>query len=68
MGHLKVEQIRPTHLLEFYANLQEDGIREDGKPGGLSEKTILQHHRIISSILNDALEWQVIPSNPRRPG
>ncbi|MCL6634894.1 MAG: site-specific integrase [Peptococcaceae bacterium] len=64
MGHLKVEQIRPTHLLEFYANLQEDGIREDGKPGGLSEKTILQHHRIISSILNDAVEWQVIPSNP----
>jgi len=64
MGHLKIEQIRPTHLMEFYANLQEDGIREDGKPGGLSAKTILQHHRIISSILNDAVEWQVIPSNP----
>ncbi|MCL6560226.1 MAG: site-specific integrase [Firmicutes bacterium] len=64
MGHLKVEQIKPFHLMEFYANLQEDGIREDGKPGGLSEKTILYHHRVISSILNDAVEWQVIPSNP----
>ena len=40
------------------------GIRKDGKAGGLSEKTILQHHRIISSILNDAVEWQVIYSNP----
>lgn len=64
MGHLKIEQIKPTHLMEFYANLQEDGIREDGKPGGLSERTILHHHRLLSSIFNDAVQWQVIPSNP----
>lgn len=64
MGHLKIDQIKPNHLLEFYANLQEDGIRMDGKPGGLSGKTIMQHHRIISSILNDAVQWQVIGSNP----
>lgn len=64
MGHLKVEQIRPTHLLDFYTNLQEDGIREDGKPGALSERTILHHHRLISAIMQDAVEWQVIGSNP----
>lgn len=64
MGHLPVEQIKPFHLMEFYTNLQEDGIRADGKPGGLSPKTILQHHRIISSILNDAAQWQVISSSP----
>ncbi|SHF31303.1 Site-specific recombinase XerD [Desulfofundulus australicus DSM 11792] len=64
MGHLKIEQIKPLHLMEFYKNLQEDGIREDGKPGGLSERTILHHHRLISAILQDAVEWQVIPSNP----
>jgi integrase len=64
MGHLQVEQIKPFHLMEFYANLQEDGIREDGKPGGLSERTILHHHRLLSAIFNDAVDWQVIPSNP----
>lgn len=64
MGHLKIEQIRPVHLLEFYKNLQEDGIRLDGKPGKLSERTILHHHRLLSTIFNDAVEWQVIPSNP----
>ena len=64
MGHLKIEQIKPTHLLEFYANLQEEGIRNDGRPGTLSAKTILKHHRIISSILNDAVQWQVLASNP----
>ena len=31
---------------------------------GLSNKTILHHHRLISSILNQAVYWQVIPSNP----
>ncbi|WP_243120651.1 tyrosine-type recombinase/integrase [Pelotomaculum sp. FP] len=64
MGHLKLEQIKPFHLMEFYKNLQEDGIRKDGKKGGLSAKTILQHHRVISSIFSCAVEWQVVSSNP----
>ena len=31
LGHLKLEQIKPLHLLDFYRNLQEVGIREDTK-------------------------------------
>ncbi|NPV80167.1 MAG: site-specific integrase [Firmicutes bacterium] len=64
MGHIPIEKLKPMHLLEFYKNLQEDGVREDGKPGGLSERTILHHHRLISAILQDAVDWEVIPSNP----
>jgi integrase len=64
IGHIKIDQLRPTHIIEFENMLREPGIRLDKKPGGLSEKTILQHHRIISSILSDAVEWQVIFSNP----
>lgn len=64
LGHLKIDQIKPVHLIEFYGNLTEDGIREDGRKGGLSERTILHHHRLISAILQDAVEWQVIPANP----
>ncbi|PWA12078.1 site-specific integrase [Pueribacillus theae] len=64
MGHLKLEQIKPLHLLEFYRNLQEDGIRKDGKKGGLSEQTILHHHRLISAILEAAVKWQLIALNP----
>ena len=30
----------------------------------LSNKTILHHHRLISSILEKAVKWQVISSNP----
>lgn len=64
MGHLKIEKISPIHLLDFYSNLQEEGIREDGRPGTLSERTILHHHRLISAILQDATEWQIIKLNP----
>ena len=64
LGHLKLDQLRPTHIIEFENMLREPGIRMDRKEGGLSEKTILQHHRIISSILNDAVEWQLLFSNP----
>jgi integrase len=64
IGHIKIDQLRPTHIIEFENMLREDGIRKDKKAGGLSEKTILQHHRIISSILNDAVQWQAIFSNP----
>lgn len=35
----------------------------EGK-GTLSSKTILHHHRLISSILSSAVHWQVILSNP----
>lgn len=64
LGHIKLNKLQPTHLAEFYNNLREDGIRNDGKPGGLSERTILHHHRLISSILTCAVQWQFILNNP----
>jgi len=128
IGHIKVYKLQPHHLMEFYNNLGEDGIRIDTKytpckdfkdiliasgytqkalseksgvsltairscingnnvsmntadkitsiishknlfkPANgktkLSNKTIAEYHRLISSILTAAVQWQVIPSNP----
>lgn len=64
MGHLKIEDIKPLHLMEFYKNLREDGIRKDGRAGKLSDSSIAYHHWVISSILNDAVKWEVIRLNP----
>lgn len=36
----------------------------NGVPGGLSERTILHHHRLISSILTAAVQWQLILISP----
>lgn len=67
IGHLKLPKIRPTHIMEFIGNLQEDNIRLDNKKvegGKLADRTVLGHFRLISSILSDAVEWQFIPYNP----
>ncbi len=131
IGHMKLTDLRPQHLNQFYANLAEDGIRIgteratlkidgrawlkehhislselsrrsglcnattaqflDGKPvtletakkasaamsskpaelytvtrdtSPLSNKTILEHHRLISTILAQAEKELLIPYNP----
>ena len=130
IGHMRLDRIQPQHLLTFYENLAEGGIREDtkykctfdltgymtehklskaamqrqsgvaasnilsivrgnnctlktaqslskaiGKPlrelfdpvdinKPLSSKTILHHHRLISSILGTAVEWGALFANP----
>lgn len=128
-GNMKLCDIKPHHLLEFYDNLGEEGIRADikyiplpvlaemiqstgksleklgqeadvaqsvmrsckhghnvtlksaekvasyfeepvlelfekGEDKGLSDKTIREHHVLLSSILSTAVKWQVIFSNP----
>jgi len=130
LGHIKMDKLQPTHLLEFYSNLQEKGIRIDvkyivkpdlmeilkekgmsikvlaeksnighrtikgllagksiahttaqaitkaldikvdnifsinGEAGCLSDQTIKHHHRLISSILTTAVQWQCLLNNP----
>jgi integrase len=64
IGHLKLTKIKPAHLKSFYNNLLEDGVRKDGKSGGYSAVTIKKNHAIISSILSQAVLWQIIESNP----
>jgi integrase len=64
LGHIKLRELKPLHLLDFYDNLQEDGIRQDKRKGGLSNKTISYYHRIISSALQTAVMWNLLDENP----
>lgn len=64
IGHLKLSSIKPMHLLSFYNNLTEDGVRLDGKKGGYGTSTIRKCHAVISTILSTAVQWQLIESNP----
>ena len=44
----------------------EEGVETTKPVHQLAGKTINHHHRLISSILNQAVFWQVIPDNPTR--
>lgn len=77
LGHMKLNQIEPKHLLSFYKNLAEPGIKKIQKkksesetpflketPLKLSSNTIRQHHSLLSSLLRKAVQWNLIPYNP----
>lgn len=63
-GHLKIDEIKPLHIVDYLQSLEQDGGRNDGKPGGLSSGTIQYDHRVIKNILSRAVEWKLIKSNP----
>jgi integrase len=63
-GHLRLDQIKPVHIINFLDNLSETGIRKDKKEGGLSSGTIEYHHRILRNIFKRAVEWKMIKCSP----
>ena len=62
IGHIKLPDIRADHLNKLYSDLGKDGISRNG--GRLSTKTILEHHRLIHTVLEMAVKEGLIPFNP----
>lgn len=63
IGHLKLTDIRPQHLNNLYVELSKPGLNKN-TGGLLSNKTILEHHRIISTIFKQAEKEMLVPYNP----
>lgn len=63
-GHMKLEDIKPLHIVDFLESLGRDGGRGDNKSGGLSSATIQINHRVLKNIFSRAVEWKVIKTNP----
>ena len=65
LGHIRLSKLKASHLTKFYNMLREDGVRKDGKPGGLSENTISHYHRLMSIIFETAIiESDFMTENP----
>ncbi len=64
LGHMRIGRIQPVHILAFLNNLLEDGARADGRAGAYSNRTVKYQHAILSTILQTAVYWQIIASNP----
>ena len=62
IGHIKLKDLRPDMLNEFYGLLSQDGINKR-TGGGLDPKTILEHHRLISTVLDQATKEGVVTNN-----
>ena len=74
LGNIPLSELQPSHLQHHYSNALENG-RLDGKPGGLSPRSVLHHHRVLSEALSHAVKWgltarnvaqAVDPPSPRR--
>ena len=67
----KLDKIKPTDIMKFYDMLENDTqIRRLKNNKGerltkpLSQKTILEHHRLLRAMLHKAVYWQLIVNNP----
>ena len=62
IGHIRLKDLRPDHLNDLYTMLAQDG--QNKKTGGkLSAKSILEHHRLISAVLEQAAKEGLVPFN-----
>ncbi len=62
IGHFKLSELKPQHLNALYEQLGKDGLNKNtGKT--LSNKTILEHHRLIRTILAQAEKELLVPYN-----
>lgn len=63
IGHIRLNRLRPQHLIDFYAQLAEPG-QNKRTGGGLAPKTIKHYHTFISSVMDRAVKWGVVNENP----
>jgi len=61
LGKLKLIQLQPLHIQNFYHKLIENG-RIDGN-GGLSPQSVLHIHRLLHNALSHGVKWGIIGRN-----
>jgi integrase len=63
LGHIPVSKLTPMHVENLYASCRLGG-RLDGRPGGLSERTLLHMHSVLSLAMKCGVRWRVLARNP----
>src|SRR6185437_5536332 len=62
IGSIVLAKLTPVHIAEFYAYALTNGRKRT--EGGLSERTVLHFHRLLREALQQAVIWQLRPTNP----
>ena len=64
IGHIKLKDLRADHLNTLYSQLAQPGARKGkGKSRPLSAKTIREHHRLIHTVLAQAVKEGLVAFN-----
>ena len=61
IGDIELQKLKPFHIQSMYTDLLNNG--RFGKDGGLSNRTVLQTHRILRKALSYAYKMQIINKN-----
>ncbi len=62
LGTIKLSKLRPIDIQGLYADALKSGRLH--RTGGLSARSVLHYHRILSQALKQAVKWQLLPRNP----
>ena len=62
IGHIKLNKLQAQDLNKLYSDLAQPEVNKY-TGGGLSPKTIIEHHRLISSVLENALKEGLVATN-----
>lgn len=63
LGNMYLDKIQPMQLMYLYQELSECTYVRKNITSKLSAKTVLEHHRLIHSMLQQAMYWQMVPYN-----
>lgn len=63
LGDIRLSRLTALHIESLYQEKRSSG-RADGKAGGLSERTVLHIHRVLSESLKRAVRLKLLAHNP----
>ena len=64
LGNMYIDKIQPMQLMYLYQELSNCTYSRGKSMHKLSSKTILEHHRLLHSMFQQAVYWQMITYNP----
>ncbi|MBP2114117.1 site-specific integrase [Paenibacillus sp. FSL R7-0204] len=64
LGHLKLDEIKPMHILSLLEDLRKPGARKDNSNGTLSSGTIEYIYRVMKNVFSRAKDWSILTQSP----
>ncbi len=64
LGHLKLDEIKPMHILSLLEDLRKPGARKDKLEGTLSSGTIEYIYRVMKNVFSRAKDWSILTQSP----